>query len=180
MKTLNTQHTVNYFSSLSRFCCDNRGVKKGTLNGINLLPKQIIAFLTDIFDNLKILYTSGKDSSCQPCAARLRSPVVAYSDLDLDRVAYVSEFIHLLDPYSNQSETPEQLIKPLDKDSWYILSLSSITGVPIINNYVCQAVDLATLIILNFNYTQPPVSEILAYRTDTLYDALILACSKPF
>ena len=182
MAVLNTQHKVAYFSSLKRFYQDRRGLATKLNAGQDVLPEGVTTFLANTLDNLHTLFTSGKDSSCPPYALNHTSPVVLFSDLDVEEAAYASEFIHILDIYEYQTQKIDTLIKPLIpyKDDWNVISLSSPEGAPIITNYVCQTVDLAALLILLSHYSNPSVSEILAYRTAKLYNALILACSKPF
>ena len=178
----NIKHKSPYFSSMVRFYPDKRGGGAHGRTGQNALPEPIKAFLSNTLDNLRILFTSGKDSSCPPYAFACTSPVVIYHDLDVERAAYASEFIQILDPYADPPQPADLIIKTLSpyEDRWNVITMSSPEGVPIITNYVCQTVDLAAILLLLSNYKHAPVSEILAYRTDTLYNALILACSKPF
>lgn len=178
----NNKHKCLYFSSMVRFYPDKRGGGSHGQTGQNALPEPVKAYLSSTLDNLRILFTSGKDSSCPLYARASTSPVVLYCDLDVEQAAYTSEFIQVLDPYSDPPQKVDSIIKTLSphEDKWNVITMSSPEGVPIITNYVCQTVDLAAILLLLSNYKNTPVSEILAYRTDTLYNALILACSKPF
>jgi hypothetical protein len=201
--TTKSSHTGNYFSSIRKFypyaALENhpnkegdslkKGQKKATKRDPHTylcrghVPEAIHCFLETAFFGLKKLVLSGQDPSCPLYLQRSKSAVLVYEDSEIEAAANTSEFIELLTFYDDPPEMKaDSVIARINNhtENWYILSASTPEGAPIITNYVIQAVDLIQFIKLLTQDVTRPVQELLAYRTANLYDALILACSKPF
>ena len=176
-----TSHKCNFFSSIRRFF-PHRGCQEGSTQNITL-PKNITLFLAETFEKLHNFIKGGHDNSCPPAWRATKSMVVVFDDLEVEKAASSSEFIELIVFYDDWPTVQvKSILKTLSQGdkSWHVISASTPRGVPIITNYVFQAVDLAEFIKLLAKDSTNPIQELLAYRTANLHDAIILSCSKPF
>jgi hypothetical protein len=153
-------------------------------------PKNIILFVQETFTNLftdiktgKLKVVTPKNSQqCLPGGReRKRSAVVIYDNGDLTEAADNCEFVELILFYGDP-DRHSKCIANLEKtkDSWYTISASNATGECVINNFIICGTELIQLIKETYRDATRPFQELLAYRTDSLRDAIVLACSKPF
>jgi len=148
----------------------------------NLLPEPLYSFLKETLKNIK---KECIQSEYTPIYLQhSKSAILIYEDSEIEAVADNAHFHELILFYDDQPcVKADSIIKELvnNKDDWYVISASSPEGAVVINNYVIGGFDLMVMIILLAKITtKKPIQELLAYRTSTLYDSLILACSKPF
>ena len=176
------EHNATYFKSMSRFY--PMSVSESRLKPSKpSIPKKVDEYLTNTVQSILTLIQSGEDRSCPRYLRVPASPVVLYDDDEVTAAANASTFIELSIFYDDQPHLKlDQMFKETSKhlDDWYVISASSQEGVPILVNFTIQGKALEGLILLLSSYRTPPVQELLAYRTGTLYNSLILACSKPF
>ena len=146
-------------------------------------PKGIFLFVQK---NLRNLYKEIKEGkytrSRNNLARQVQSTVVAYNGMDLEEAAYNSQFIELLLFDDLSEDRYERCIFNLNisTNAWYVITASNSSGDCIIINYPISGTELVKLITKTYNDVSRPFQELLAYRTDSLRDAVIIACSKPF
>jgi len=196
-----TVHTCSYFKSIKRFypyagtaAIENKEADKSDRTWVytrrRKVPKALEAQLVSTLSTLETLVRSGSDPSIpaylrprKPGSRQSRLPVLVYEDLEIEVVANNSEFIELIKFYDDPLHAQaDRALAYLEKDGndFYVISASTPEGSPFIMNYVFPAKDLATFIMIIKQDVTHPIQELLAYRTKTLYNALILAASKPF
>lgn len=197
----NTVHTCSYFSSIKRFCPlhapvqveDKKAAEEGRTPIHTLwrkIPKALEDQLVSTLYTLETLVRRGTDPSLptylhpKPRGLKqVKTLVLTYEDSDVEAIANDSEFIELIKFYDDPLHAQaDRAITYLEKDGndFYTISASTPEGSPLITNYVFPAKDLATFIMTTKQDVTQPIQEILAYRTKTLYNALLLAASKPF
>jgi hypothetical protein len=153
-------------------------------------PRNITLFVQETFTNLFTDIKTGKLKVVTPLHSqqrlpggkeRKRSPVVVYDDGDLTEAADNCEFVELILFYGDP-DRHSKCITNLEKtkDAWYTISASNATGECVINNFLICGTELIQLIKETYRDATRPFQELLAYRTDSLRDAIVIACSKPF
>ena len=177
------RHNVNYFTSRTILNPETRGGQTKIQTSAICLPEAIKDSLRSIREDIVTLIKSGTDTSCPSVMRSQSSPVVTFTDSDVAEVAQNTEFLHIIDFYELESPDPvRDVCSKLSKhqESWYTISATAPDGGPLINNFTLQGPDLSALVYIINQYTPSPVQEILAFRSATLYQSLILSSSKPF
>tara|TARA_Y100001937_G_C7060436_1_gene303462 strand:- start:316 stop:870 length:555 start_codon:yes stop_codon:yes gene_type:complete len=146
-------------------------------------PQGIFLFVQK---NLRNLYKEIKEGkykrSRNNLTQQVRSTVVAYNGMDLEEAAYNSEFVELLVFDDLETDRYERCIVDLNisTNAWYVITATNSLGECTIINYPISGTELVKLIVKTYNDVSRPFQELLAYRTNSLRDAVIIACSKPF
>ena len=146
-------------------------------------PKGIFLFvqknLRNLFNDIKAgKYTRSRNQMRQP----VHTAVVSYNGMDLEEAAYNSEFVELLVFDDLSPDRYERCIIDLNlsTNAWYVITATNSAGECIIINYPISGTELVKLIKRTYDDISRPFQELLAYRTNSLRDAIVIACSKPF